>query len=101
MRRGEVTPGSAWALVTGAGSGIGRCYALRLAALGYRLCLAGERRERLEAVRDEVLEAAARNGRAATAEVRVEAIDLARIGAAEELHARTRAAGIEIGRAHV
>lgn len=95
MRRGEVTPGSAWALVTGAGSGIGRCYALRLAALGYRLCLAGERRERLEAVRDEMLEAAARDGRAATAEVRVEAIDLARVGAAEELHARTRAAGIE------
>lgn len=36
MKRGEVRPGSAWALVTGAGSGIGRCYALRLAALGYR-----------------------------------------------------------------
>ena len=32
-RRGAVAPGSAWALVTGAGSGIGRCYALRLAAL--------------------------------------------------------------------
>ena len=31
-RRGAVAPGSAWALVTGAGSGIGRCYALRLAA---------------------------------------------------------------------
>ena len=27
MKRGEVRPGSAWALVTGAGSGIGRCYA--------------------------------------------------------------------------
>jgi len=30
MERGAVAPGSAWALVTGAGSGIGRCYALRL-----------------------------------------------------------------------
>lgn len=94
MKRGAVIPGSAWALVTGAGSGIGRCYALRLSALGYRLCLAGERREPLEAVRDEVLEAAARAGRAATAEVRIEQIDLARQEAAEELHARTRAAGI-------
>ena len=33
MKRGEVRPGSAWALVTGAGSGIGRCYALRLPPL--------------------------------------------------------------------
>ena len=37
-RRGAVAPGSAWALVTGAGSGIGRCYALRLAALLPVLC---------------------------------------------------------------
>lgn len=94
MKRGAVIPGSAWALVTGAGSGIGRCYALRLAALGYRLALAGNRREPLEEVRDEVLAAAGKAGRAATAEVRLLAIDLARQEAAEELHAWTEAEGI-------
>lgn len=94
MKRGAVLPGSAWALVTGAGSGIGRCYALRLAALGYRLALAGERREPLEAVRQEILSAARAAGRAATAEVRLYAIDLARLKAAEELHAWTEAEGI-------
>ena len=57
MRRGEVEKGSAWALVTGAGSGIGRCYALRLAALGYKLALAGDRPEPLEAVKAELLAA--------------------------------------------
>ena len=35
--RGEVTRGSAWALVTGAALGIGREYAVRLAELGYNL----------------------------------------------------------------
>ena len=54
MERGAVAPGSAWALVTGAGSGIGRCYALRLAALGYDLVLAGNRREPLETVCGEI-----------------------------------------------
>ncbi len=94
MKRGAVIPGSAWALVTGAGSGIGRCYALRLAALGYRLALAGDRREPLEAVRAKILDRAARQGSAATAEVRLCAIDLARVGAAEELHAWTEEEGI-------
>lgn len=54
MERGAVAPGSAWALVTGAGSGIGRCYALRLAALGYRLVIAGNNRAPLEAVAEEI-----------------------------------------------
>ena len=79
MKRGEVTPGSARALVTGAGSGIGRCYALRLAALGYDLVLAGNRREPLEAVRTEILAAANR------CDVRIVEIDLARVEAAAEL----------------
>ena len=54
MKRGAIERGTAWALVTGAGSGIGRCYALRLAASGYRLVLVGERAEPLEAVGREI-----------------------------------------------
>ena len=80
--------GSAWALVTGAGSGIGRCYALRLAALGYRVALAGNRREPLEAVEAELLAAGC-------AEVFLTTCDLARTEAAEELHATLTTAGIE------
>ena len=94
-RRGAVAPGSAWALVTGAGSGIGRCYALRLAALGYNLVLAGNRREPLETVCGEILAAGAgpdggvRKAASPAAgfrpEVRIVEIDLARIEAAAEL----------------
>lgn len=89
-KRGAVQPGSAWALVTGAGSGIGRCYALRLAALGYNLVLVGNRPEPLETVRREV-ETAHPETR-----IRPVSIDLARIGAAEELHDLTRREGIDI-----
>ena len=89
-KRGAVECGTAWALVTGAGSGIGRCYALRLAALGYNLVLAGIRREPLEAVRAEI-EAAVPGIR-----IRTVSIDLARIGAAEELHAFTEGEGIAV-----
>ncbi|MDE5690883.1 MAG: SDR family NAD(P)-dependent oxidoreductase [Alistipes sp.] len=88
MRRGEVVQGSAWALVTGAGSGIGRCYALRLAGLGYRLALAGNRPEPLDAVKAELLAAGC-------AEVYTATCDLARAEAAEELHGMLAAAGIE------
>ena len=38
------------ALVTGAGSGVGRAVALALAGEGYRVALAGRRREALDAV---------------------------------------------------
>lgn len=44
-------------LVTGGGSGIGRCTAHELAALGATVVLAGRRRERLEAVAAEIAEA--------------------------------------------
>lgn len=89
-RRGAVAPGSAWALVTGAGSGIGRCYALRLAALGYNLVLAGNRREPLEAAAAEIRAAANR------CDVRIVEIDLARTEAAEELWEAVRHEGVEI-----
>lgn len=80
MKRGAILAGSAWALVTGAGTGIGRCYALRLAALGYNVVLAGLAREPLEKVRAEILAAAAgqtANGRLTTADHRTTADDRA------------------------
>lgn len=89
MRRGEVTKGSAWALVTGAGSGIGRCFALRLARLGYRLVLVGNDLRKLECVRAELRALDA-------AEVRIISCDLARAEAAQELCDRLRAAGIAV-----
>lgn len=45
------------AIVTGGGSGIGRCTAHELAALGAKIALIGRRIERLEAVRAEIGEA--------------------------------------------
>ena len=105
-RRGAVAPGSAWALVTGAGSGIGRCYALRLAALGYNLVLAGNRREPLETVCSEILAAGAgpdggvRKAASPAAgfrpEVRIVESDLARIEAAAELWEAVRREGAAI-----
>lgn len=119
MKRGEVAPGSAWALVTGAGSGIGRCYALRLAALGYRLVIVGNNAAPLEAVAEEIRTAAKTADRlpaaeaaqqetaqqettrtdaktSAACEVRILAMDLARPEAAQELYDRTTAEGIGI-----
>ncbi len=90
MRRGEIAPGSGWALVTGAGTGIGRCFALRLADLGYNLILAGQTVETLEAVRKEILTAASPH------DVRLMTIDLARAEASDELYAAVRAMGVEI-----
>lgn len=46
------------ALVTGAGSGIGRCTAHELAALGARVALVGRREDKLKAVAAEIGEAA-------------------------------------------
>src|SRR5437763_7337531 len=44
-------------IVTGAGSGIGRCTAHELAALGARVALIGRRAEKLEAVAREIADA--------------------------------------------
>lgn len=108
MARRKIAPGSAWALVTGAGSGIGRCYARRLADMGYNLVLAGLRREPLEETKAELLERTEPGngksqraaGRSATApfrpEIRTVEIDLARAEAAEELYAYTRKEGLPI-----
>lgn len=89
MKRGAVEYGSAWALVTGAGSGIGRCYALRLAALGYRVAIVGLETRKLETVGRELLAKGC-------AEVRVRSLDLAHTRAAEELFAWTKAEGIKV-----
>lgn len=96
-KRGQVAAGSAWALVTGAGSGIGRCYALRLAALGYRLVIAGNNRAPLEAVAEEIRSAAARTGiPAEETGVLIITIDLAQAGAAQELYDQVAAEGIGV-----
>ena len=61
---------------------------MRLAALGYRLAIVGNRREPLEAVEAELRAAAC-------ADTYIITCDLARQEAAEELHAALTAAGIE------
>lgn len=98
MARTKIIPGSAWALVTGAGSGIGRCFARRLAAMGYNLVLAGLRRVTLEETKAELLaraeETPAKEG--FRPEIRIVEIDLARAEAAEELYGYTCAAGLPI-----
>ena len=90
MRRGEVPQGTARALVSGAGSGIGRCYARRLAALGYDLVLVGDNRQHLETVRRELAEGFPQ------CDIRIVVCDLARVGAARELFDRTQADGLAI-----
>ncbi len=90
MKRGEVKKGSAWALVTGAGSGIGRGYANRLAKLGYNVILVGNNRAPLEQVQKEI------ETTATGIEVRTLSIDLARMEAADELYDTVKSWGIEI-----
>lgn len=89
MKKGQITPGSAWAVVTGSGSGIGRCYALRLAALGYHVLLVGDRTAPLE-------EVAAQITRQGDPQPRTLTMDLACIEAADRLYAHTRDAGLDV-----
>ena len=89
MKRGQVERGSAWALITGAGSGIGRCYAERLAALGYNLILVGNDKEPLRRAAEEITPRH-------QVTVRPLALDLARMEAADELYTMIATAGIEV-----
>lgn len=91
-RRGRVLSGRAWALVTGAGTGIGRSFALRLATAGYDLVLVGQTTATLERVRDEIAAADA----TARRQVRILTMDLARTEASDELYAAVRAMGIDV-----
>ncbi len=75
----------AWSVVTGAGSGIGRCYALRLSQLGYGVVLVGDKREALEGVAAEI-----------AGPTHVIAMDLARETASEELYAEVQTLGVRV-----
>ena len=84
---GEVTRGSAWALVTGAALGIGRQYAERLAMLGYNLVLV----DILESVEQEAAIVAHKYSVKCKARV----TDLASAEAAHALHSWSVAEGLE------
>lgn len=89
MRRGEVKKGSATALVTGGNSGIGRCYARRLAALGYNIIIAGLNEERIQKTAVELR-------KEFDVEVRTILLDLAQPDAGRELYNQVTADGTEI-----
>jgi citronellol/citronellal dehydrogenase len=63
--------GGTGGIVTGAGSGIGRCTAHELSALGAKVALVGRRLEKLEAVAREIVEAGG-TARCYTADIREE-----------------------------
>ena len=90
MRRGEVLAGTKTALVTGASKGIGRCYALQLAALGDNVLMVASGEAELLATAEEV--------RTANPKVWVRTLvkDLATPTAAEELFAWTEQEEIKV-----
>ncbi len=85
--RGEVTRGSAWALVTGAAFGIGREYAVRLAELGYNLYLVD--------ILEDVEREAEIIAHAHSVKCITKVMDLATQDAARRLHDETVAEGYE------
>lgn len=90
MRRGEVVAGTRTALVTGASKGIGRCYALQLAELGYNVLMVSLTISDLAKTATEVAKA---NNKVW---VRYLCKDMATMTAAEELFAWTEQEGIKI-----
>ncbi len=90
MRRGEVVAGTKTALVTGASKGIGKCYAQRLAMLGYNVLMVADEAEALEESAQEV--AKINQG----VWVRAYAKDMASPTAAEEMFAWTEQEGIKV-----
>src|SRR6185295_18421318 len=75
------------ALVTGGGSGIGRCTAHELAALGARIAIVGRTVEKLEAVRAEI-EAGGGTCSTHAADIRDEAAVQATVAAVLAAHGR-------------
>lgn len=90
MRRGEVATGTKTALVTGASEGIGRCYADRLAALGYNLVIVSQKKDAIEKAGDEL------HAKYSGIKVRAVAMDLARERAAYELYDLVKSEGFEV-----
>jgi short-subunit dehydrogenase len=90
MRRGEVVKGTKTALVTGASKGIGRCYALQLAKLGYNVVMVSLTEKDLEHTATEVAKV---NDKVW---VRHYTKDMATMTAAEELFAWTEQEGIKV-----
>ena len=90
MRRGEVLAGTKTALVTGASKGIGRCYALRLADLGYNVLMVASGEDELVATAQEVAKV--------NPDVWVKYLvkDLATQTAAQEMFAYTETEGIKV-----
>lgn len=90
MRLGEVKAGEKTALVTGASKGIGRCYALQLAELGYNVVMVSLTESDLEQTAKEVEQVNEKVW------VRHLAKDMATMNTAEELYAWTEQEQIKV-----
>ena len=89
MRRGYIATGTKTALVTGASSGIGRCYAEQLAARGYNLIIVSRNEQQLSDVAQTIKAASG-------VEVRILEKNLATTTAAQELFDWTKQEGYTI-----